>query len=121
MTTYFQYLYSIMSERQISKVTGIARSTLYDYKKGFYKPPAIRLTKFKVSYGKAVYQQLRSSGASIITAKRYQYTPPTNIDRLIIRHVRKAEDLAKRYSMDPEDILYSFGQSDKLIGEIEDS
>lgn len=80
-----QFLYENLSEREISRQTGIARSTLYDIKKGFYEVSERFYTTIRNAFQRTAYQQLREAGMDTIKSEKYKWYSVSTVRETIGR------------------------------------
>lgn len=114
------FLYDFYSEREISRQTGIPRSTLYDVKNARYTLPEKYYTTLRNYYQRGAYDLLRSSGLSTKESDRYKWYAPQAVYDVLEIVVDIGQSLAlqstkrKCIKLDADLIEYDF---DKIYQE----
>lgn len=120
MLTWLRRLASLgISERAISRQTGIPRSTLYSYRTGLFKPPAERTTIVHNYTRKVQYRHLRESGASTITANRFKNASLVRIEEVRTWHNDMTKYIADVYGKDEDSIRFGLSRTKRSVEDIE--
>src|SRR4030042_912404 len=76
-----QYLYANISEREISRQSGIARTTLQYWKAHEYSVPSYAFADIRNTYERTVYQQFRELGATVESASSWKWKSPQTVEQ----------------------------------------
>ena len=115
MQPFIAYLYSIMSERAIARLTGVPRITLYRFKTGISVPSSKQLSALTRGYKSSQYQYLRSAGFPIHEARAWKGKTPAEINKGVIRITRMAEKISRTSKVSLENIMRGISHSYKDI------
>lgn len=78
----FLYVAGEMSEREVSRQTGIPRSTLYDFKQGRYGLNPEQAASLRNLFQRTAYTNLRYSGMPREVARRYSWQTPETVTNI---------------------------------------
>jgi len=87
-----EWLYSRMSQREISRQTGIPRPTLYSWKKSGRDPTTRWAENVKTVFHRESYKALREGGYTTRMAANFYKSSPENIEKKV-RQVNKFADV----------------------------
>ncbi len=81
----FQYLLERVSASEISRQTGIPRSTLYDFSRQRYDLSSEQSRELRNYYQRTAYNELRQAGMSREQARRFEWQTPEKATEAQVR------------------------------------